>query len=218
MTRLNPQLIPTAARPPAVEQAVSEAAELRARLDDARRAATLAAAELERAEANDVEAAALATRQGAATPKPDPALAKAKAAADTCARQIQILGRALEMSHEAAAAAITTSTPGWLEQLTGEQDRARDEALELLDRFEAAVGKLRAAAAAQLWLQQAGSDQRYDRAPVVPTLGSAAPSSARRTANSEPIDAATVVGYCRELVDPPPPQQRVPLGMPSLPA
>jgi hypothetical protein len=52
------------------------------------------------------------------------------------------------------------------------------------------------------WIRGALDDGRFDRPVRLPLLGSAAPSSSRRTSNAEPLNAGELVGWMRELASP----------------
>lgn len=103
---------------------------------------------------------------------------------------------------EDAASAITTSSPGWLAALDDEQAQARQRGLQALDQLGAAVHDLRASASAAMWLRGAG-DGRFDRPAQSPMLGSVAASSSRTTANGQPLTADQLIGYLREVIEPP---------------
>ena len=72
-----------------------------------------------------------------------------------------------------------------------------------LDEFEDALGDLATSAAASLWVRGALDDGRFDRPERQASAGTFARSSERATANGAPLDRASLIAYCRELVEPP---------------
>lgn len=103
-------------------------------------------------------------------------------------------------------AALDANAGAWLESRDDEAEHARERASAALAAFEQALADLTGASSAGIWVRSARSDQRWDRAVPTSGAGSAAPSSARTSANGDPLDRSTLLGYCRELVDPPAPR------------
>jgi hypothetical protein len=68
------------------------------------------------------------------------------------------------------------------------------------------------AASAASWLRSGLDTQTFTGHVGMATTGTLALSSARITANSSPRERDQLVGYCRELVDPPPPTPAKRLG------
>jgi hypothetical protein len=201
---VKPEAIPQVARPGRVARSVDEATKLRARLAEAREAGRQAAGALERAEADDVEAQAAAARAGEPVSKASATVAKARSAADAARREVVIIERAVEMADTQLVDVIEQESAQWTTALDREQEQARERGVRALADFAQALADLRAAAAAHVWLQSALGDQRFDRPLPTPVLGARAPSSARQSINGEPFGAELVVGWARELVEPPP--------------
>jgi hypothetical protein len=189
------------------------------KLDDQLRSAQekLAAAEaaLGQQEQADVEQAAERIRSGSSAGSPPAAIEKAR-------REVALAKRnadALRVASEAAAAdlvdVITANADEWLTQLGREAERAREHGRKALVTLEAAVGEVAAAASAASWVRSGIDDGRWDRRPGVTTAGTVAPSSARRTANSEALRVDEVLSYARELIEPPEPPARVSMRAPD---
>jgi hypothetical protein len=100
-------------------------------------------------------------------------------------------------------------------RLDAEIQRARERAEKAIGQLEEAVAQIGVAAAAASWLHAAVEDGRFDRRVGPVTTGSIAPSSARRTANGEALRRDQLIGFCRELVEPPEPPARVAMRAPD---
>jgi hypothetical protein len=202
--RLDVDHVPEARRPPEVAELVNEARELRDRLRSASEQLAKTQAALEQAESDDAAAASERIRQGGALGAEAPAVGKARKLVNEARRN----ERALELANGAAlvdlASAIRAHSDGWLANLDAELDERRAHALDALAAFEAAVADMRSTASSALWIRGALDGGRFDRPARQPLLGSAAPSSARRTVNAEAMTAGELVGYLRELVEPAP--------------
>jgi hypothetical protein len=115
---------------------------------------------------------------------------------------------ALEGAEGDLATTMTEHSDEWLAALDAESGRARQDAVKALAALEVALADLTQAASASLWISSAKTDGRWDRRVPLASAGSVAPSSARMTANSAPLDRPTLLGFLRELVEPPPQSPR----------
>jgi hypothetical protein len=208
---ISTRAIPDAARPAAVTKVLTEALDLRRRIREAQEELAAAQAELERLEQEDVAAAAERIRAGSGPGAIPAAISKAKEKVELAKRTGSALGIASEAAQADLAAAITVNGETWLAALDRETDKARERGRKALAALEVAVQEVGAAASAASWLRGGLSDGRFDRRPPVATASRVAPSSARRTANSEALRVDEVLSYARELIDPPEPPARVPM-------
>jgi hypothetical protein len=197
------EVVPQSCRPATVEQRLAEVVALHDRHRAAREAVAAAQAELDAATQEDIATAAARARAGEALGQVAVAVKKATAKLEQEQRDTAAILQALDEATTDLGQAITDAGGDWLDALDHEQEAARARALDALDAFQTAVTDLRAAAGARLWLQGALTDQRFDRQPPSPLLGSRAASSARVTANGEALDAGRLFEWCRELVEPP---------------
>ena len=102
------------------------------------------------------------------------------------------------------AAAIVKHAASWAVELAAEVERAREAARATLHVLADAIRRIGDAASARGWLDTAVDEARFDR-PARPMItATIAPSSRRRTANSEPLTAAELLGYISELLTDPP--------------
>lgn len=201
----NAEHVPLVARPKPVGKAVDEALELRDRFRDAQAAAARAQDALEKQEQADVEAAAKAIRSGAPAPAVSTTIKKRRDELEKEQRSANVLRLASETAAMDATEVIRSTSGEWQAALETELEQARDRARDALASFEAALSDARAAAAASLWITNATEDGRFDRPPRPAMLGAYAPGSRRLTANQEPLDATTLLGLARELVEGPTP-------------
>jgi hypothetical protein len=197
------EVVPQSCRPATVEQRLAEVVALRDRHRSAREQVAAAQAELDAAKQEDLASAAARARAGEALGQVAVSVKKATARLEQEQRDTAAILQALDEATTDLGQAITDAGGDWVDALDREQEAARARALDALDAFQTAVTDLRAAAGARLWLEGALSDQRFDRRAPTPLLGSRAASSARVTANGEPVDAGHIVEWCRELVEAP---------------
>jgi hypothetical protein len=204
MTRVDIDRVPSLARPAEVGALLDEAVALRDRLRAASEALASAEAKLGQAKHADALAASERLRRGGNVGSEQPAVQKARNAVEAAKRA----ERAAELAAGAVAVdaveTIRANSPAWLDELEAEQAQARDRALAALATFEHELAAIREAAGAAGWLRASSEDGRYDRAPRLPLVGSAAPSSAKRTGNAEALRSDEVIAYARELVEPAP--------------
>lgn len=198
--RLDVDRIPEVRRPPEVGALVDEARGLRDRVRQATEALAAAQAKLERAEHDDAVAASQRIRQGATIGAEPATVAKARTAVDAARRAERAATLAADACLVDVGSAIRAQSDRWVADLGDEEAKARDHALDALDKFQAALDDMRNAASAIGWIQGANADGRYDRAARVPILGSVAPTSRTRTANGEALRVDEVVAFARELV------------------
>lgn len=179
--------IPQAARPAEVGALVDEARGLRDKLRSASEQLASAEAKLEQAQHDDAQAASERLRKGANLGVEAADVEKSRRAVEQARRAESAVTLAAGAAEAELLSAIRATSDGWLLELAAEQARASGRALDALDAFEDALGEVRATAGAALWLRSALEDGRFDRPPRTPILGSAAPSSSRRTSNGEPL-------------------------------
>jgi hypothetical protein len=218
VTRVALDLIPDAARPTEVARLLDEALALRARHREANEALAKAQADLERAEAADVAAAAERIRSGEAPGKLSASISTARHAVETAQRNAAALDLAARAAGDDLAATMREHADTWLVALDEAREQARARARDALDALVVATGALREAASTAAWLRSGLSDDRWDRQPPVMVVGSAAPSSRRTTANQEPLHVDALVGYLREAIEPPSLASSIPPRSGALPA
>jgi hypothetical protein len=192
-------------RPPEVTALLDEALELRAKLRAASEELAAAESRLERAEHDDAVAASERLRKGATVGSEQPAVEKARRAVEQARRAERAVTLAAGASLADLAATLNESATNWIATLDKQTAKARDEAVHALSAFEAALAELVSATGAATWVKNAAEDSRWDRRVGLPVAGSVAQTSARATANQQPIDRATLLRYCAELVEPPTP-------------
>jgi hypothetical protein len=207
-TALNVDNVPTIARPKPVAAALEETQQLRQRFADAQAQVKAAEGLLERQKQIDIEAAAVAIREGK---DPRSSATEIKRRQDQLAkaqREVAIVELALLNCEADASEAIKKSGSDWVKALDEKRELAKKQALAAVDAFEQALAELRASVAARNWLDNALQTSRFDARVPSPLLGSQAPSSARVAASSHAFFADDIIGWARELADPPPPAQR----------
>jgi hypothetical protein len=208
-------VIPELARPDPVAEAVAEAVELRDRLRVAKQELAEAEGELERLEQDDVAAAAEKIRAGATPGSIPAAISKARQAVELKTRDARALAVASEAAQADLVGAMTASAGEWVERIEDATGEARERATAALAALTEALDQIATSTSASAWIQVARDDARWDRPPRLMHAGTVAPTSARRTANSEALRVDEVLGYARELIDPPAPPARVVLGEPD---
>ena len=190
---------PTALRPAKVEKAVSETARLRELELTEKQALIDASAELERAEAEDVAALAESFRSGREAKPRTADVEQARAAVRERERRVQAAGEAVASSEVELGQELQRSRESWLSAVEREADKERAACRARLDELQSGLEKLATLRGIVLWL-----DRDMNEAKAARTRGlGGSPSSARFAANGEAADAALIVGWLRECVDPP---------------
>jgi len=200
---INVDVIPQPGRPDAVTRALAEAVELRDRLRAAQEELAGAQAELERQQQADVAQAAQRVRSGSSPGSPPAAIAKARDKVELAKRNANALGIASDAAQHDLVEAMREHADAWLAALDEAAEKARRRGREAIEQFESATREVGSAAAATGWLRSALDDGRFDRRLSV--AAGVAPSSKRKTANSEPLRVDELLAYARELIDPPAP-------------
>jgi hypothetical protein len=201
--------VPQLARPAEVERAIEEALALRDRAREASEAVALAQQTVDQLEREDVEAAAARVRAGEATGTPGAALRKAKDALALATRDQAAVGLAQTQAEQDVAQAIVGHAGAWRAELGREIERAREEGRAAIVALRDACGRVGDGLAIKGWVD-AGVDSGglFDRPVLGVWTGSAAPSSRKRTANSESLSATELFDFLGELIDPPTPPAR----------
>lgn len=209
--RINIEYVPRLARPSEVETAIDAATQMRERAREAAEAVAAAQKAVDEREREDVEAAAARARAGEPLGAPSRTLTKARDELLLKQRDLNALRLAQEQAEQDVVDAIGGHADEWGVSLRDEAERARETAQAALVSLEDAVARIGSSGSAQNWLAAASDDGRYDRPPK--PIVAFAPSSARRTANNEPLSVAELVGWLREAIEPPtavvPPLERV---------
>jgi hypothetical protein len=200
--RIAIDVVPEIGRPPEIETAIDEARQLRDRHRLAQEELAQAQQALERAQDADVAAQAERVRHGSAPGALPSAIEKAKRAVEVAERNARAIGLASEQAGQDAVSAISERAEVWTVALRDEAEQARERAGAALAALEDAVAGIGSSGSAQNWLAAASDDGRYDR-PVKPIVAFAL-SSARRTANNEPLSVAELVSFLRETIEPVP--------------
>ena len=200
MNRINIDTVPTLVRPKVVEQAISEARELRERLRLAEDERAKAQQSFEQAQAADVAAQAERVRQGSAPGALPPALEKARRAVELAQRNTRAIGLATEQAEQDVVAAISKHADAWGVSLQEAAGQARETGKAALVAIESALREIGDAGSAHNWLAGTMSDGRFDR-PLKPVL-SFALSSRPRTANDEPLRGDELLAFVAELLAP----------------
>jgi hypothetical protein len=198
-------VVPAIGRPGEVATVLAEAIELRDKHHAAQQALAVAQQELERQEKADVAAAAERIRSGEAPGNLSTGITKQRHAVELAQRNAAALGLAVDAAQADLASTISTSGSGWLKQLERETEDERGHAIEAIDQFERAAHAIQAAASAASWIRSGLTDGHWNHRPSPPSamlVGGLALSSRRRTANSEPLTTAELVGFLREAIEP----------------
>jgi hypothetical protein len=190
--------VPELGRPAPVETAVRSALAEHEHAAAARTAAQSGEAELEQAEARDVERAASALREGKTLGRVAADVEKAKAKVEATRREAAVRGRAAELAQSEVETSIRQHADAWFDAIHLEAERARADAHAALAGFEAALARINAASSTRTWLTGALADGRFDR-PLKPIVNYAL-SSKRATANGTPISGPELIGYLHELL------------------
>jgi hypothetical protein len=205
MTRVDLDVVPGIARPPAVEKVLGESLDLRDRYRRAQEDLAKLEAELHRLEDEDVAQAAERVRAGSAPGNLLTGIAKAKQAAELAKRNGAAIGLANDVAQNDLAAALNAAGAEWLASLDEEAELARQRGRKALAAVETAMNELAAATSASAWVASGLADDRWDRRVSPTRIGTYAASSARATANGSPLDRATLLAYMSELLEPPAP-------------
>jgi hypothetical protein len=200
--RVNVDHVPQLVRPKEVEQAIEAAVAMRERAREAAEAAAAAQKAVDEAEGEDLEAAAARARAGQPLGAQSRTLVKAREELLLKQRDATALRLAAEGVGQEVVDAIGKRADAWVTALGKEQERAREQGRQALVALEDACARIGAVASAQQWIAAAQDDGRFDRPPRMMFEGSLALSSKRRTANSEPMQRAELLGYVGELLEP----------------
>jgi hypothetical protein len=204
-------VIPTLGRPAEVERAIDEARELRDRHRLAQEEQAQAQQALEQAHETDVAAAAERVRKGSAVGALPPAIEKAKHVVALAERNALAIGLAARAAREDVGTTIAEHADDWLKALDAGDESARQRARDALVALEAALGEVSSISSARLWLD-GGS---FDRPPQGTIVAADAPSSRKRTANSQAVSRDEILSWARELIDPPQAPVAPQLGVPA---
>jgi hypothetical protein len=200
--RVNVDNVPTLVRPKDVERAIEAAVAMRERARDAAEAVAAAQKAVDEAEREDVEAGAARAHVGEPLGAPNRTLTKARDELLLKQRDSNILRLASEQAGQEVVKAIAKRADAWTVELGKECERAREQGKQALVALEDACARIGASVSAQQWLVAAADDGRYDRPGRLMLEGAVAISSRRRTANSEPLQRAELLGYVGELLEP----------------
>jgi hypothetical protein len=192
------------AQPKAVSRAAATVRSREADLASARATVVEAAKRIDAAIADDRQAYADALDRGEADPGRQ-AEGAARAQLEECQRRVAAEEVRLQRAEVALREAIVASAETWRSQLDAEAERGRGQARRAVGELRAALALIGDALSTRHWLD-AGKSGDFRHRPVGVTTGSFAPSSRRRTANSEPLTADEIFAYVDELVDPPAPK------------
>jgi hypothetical protein len=203
MARVALDRIPQLARPPEVEKAIGEALALRDRAREASEAVAAAQANVDELEREDIGAAAARARAGEPLGTPGAALKTAREQLVLEQRAQAAVRLAAEQAEQEVAEKIISSAEPWRAELDAEAERAREHARAAISTLRDDCARIGDALATKSWIGPGVNSGVFDHQPIGVTTGSFAPSSRRRTANSEPLLADELFGYLAELVDPP---------------
>jgi hypothetical protein len=195
--------VPTTAQPEPVAAVLREAAELRTKLREATDRLAQLQSKLGEQEQADVEAAAAAIRQGASPPTISAGIAKTRAAIETQTRQVQALTLANDACQADLVSTLIETSTAWREALDAEVEQARQDGRAAITAIRDACQRLGDAVSTQHWLDQ-GRDGDFAHRPVGVNTGDIAPSSRRRTLNSEAMHVDELLNYIAEALEPPP--------------
>jgi hypothetical protein len=203
MTALNPEVVPSAGRPVEVDDAVTETLDLRARFREAQAQLAVAQADLEAAEAADVEAAAKAIRAGESPPAASASIRKCRDKLATAQRHASVLDLAVQTAQADLDRVTRASSTAWLDALDEAKQAAVERGLRAIAELEAACAEANAAASAASWVR-GGIAGQFAPTVVGSLAAFAAPTSARASANGQAFDATQITTWARELLVPPP--------------
>jgi hypothetical protein len=200
---LNVDAVPTLGRPAEVDQALSEASELRARGRAAQEELAAAQALLEQAQRDDVNRAAELARKGSPLGDVPAAVEKARHQVELAQRAGAALTLATDAAVVDAEQVIRDNADGWLATVDDLREQARQRGLAAVAELEQAARDVSDTAGAARWLRDGLTQAHFDPHVVASMTGLVARSSARATANNQPIELGQLVAYCRELFEPP---------------
>jgi hypothetical protein len=216
MARVALDRVPTLARPPAVERAITEALALREKAREVTEAVAAAQTLVEELEREDVEAAAAKARAGEPLGTPAAALRKAKEALVLQERAQAATRLALALAEQEVVEAILASTDPWTAELDAEAETAREDGREAIIALRDACQRIGDGLAIRRWVESGVEGGGvFDHLATGVWTASVAPSSQRRTANGAPLTAEELFGYLAELVEPAPTPARPILGGPQ---
>ena len=205
-SRVNVDVIPALARPAEIEKPLAEAIELRTRYRQAQEEVAAAQAALDEAERQDVEAAAQRARSGqpiGSVPfgiTKASALEAAKRTSSALALALQGFGRRRRRDRRERRR---------LGHGARRRGRAgRDDGQAAIEALRTACQRIGGALAAKGWINEGTRLGGYHHRATGVWTASVAPTSAKRTANSSPLNAAEIFAYLGELIEPLPTQSR----------
>ena len=177
-----------------------------ARLRDVEReeqeALVAASSELERVEHEDVAAMAESFKSGTAPKARTAEVEKAKAVVHERERRLAAARQAVSDAEADLGAQVVAGRDEWKSHIDKDVERVKESARVHLARVQDDLQKLAELHAVASWLED-GLD--LARAAKVRGMGYA-PSSRHAAANAAPFDAGQLVGWLREVLDPPPPR------------
>jgi hypothetical protein len=220
MARVQIDRVPSLARPPEVERAITEAVELRDRLRQANEQLATAEAEYERQQNDDVAHAADRARKGSPLGAIPAAFEKARHEVDVKKRTAAALSLASQAAQDDVGSTILACADPWRSELNAEVERAREDGLKAIERLRDACARIGDGLAIRGWVESGVEGGGvFDHLATGVWTASVAPSSRRRTANSEALTATELFAYLGELVEPPAPAPTGPIlgGRPTPP-
>ena len=188
--------------PKSVEAARSKLEVLKARVPAQRDALESAKRAVIEAERLDRERMAAQLARGAEAEPDDDAIAKARERVVGVERAGQALLLAIGNAELALAQAARDARAEWFKTSERRETEARRKGRDALERLRVELENLRLARSTMRWLTPESGGLDREQQPILGGLGSS-PSSARMMANAEATDAATLLGWVAEVLDPP---------------
>jgi hypothetical protein len=204
--------VPGLRRPDVVAAAVAELDSLDGRLAEARAQLHEAESSLQEAEHDDRERSAIAVRAGRQIAGEPSSVQKARARVADASRTLDVLKLARLAAETDLETAIADQASDWTRELEVEQSEARQRARDLLAELETAILTMSEATSVRGWL---ASPQPLERPPAPAGTAIAAKSSGFQSTNGVPFNAAQLLGWLSEAVDPPQPKPKPILHTPA---
>jgi hypothetical protein len=203
MARVAIDRIPSLARPPEVERAITEAVELRDRLRQANEQLAAAEAEHERQQNDDVAHAAERARKGSPLGAIPAGVEKARHEVDVRKRTAAALALASQAAQDDVGSTLLTCAAPWRAELDTVVEQAREDGRKAIAALRDACASIGDGLAIKGWVESGlESGGVFDHLAVGVWTASVAPSSRRRTINSEPLSATELFAYLAELIEP----------------